>query len=109
MKTNPETMSWEAPTTNVDGTEITYDLEYEVGLKTKEGPFDVIVTIPGQLQDGGRYTAPLSDLALDYGEHTIAMRSFAKDDLSRVSAWSEPVSFVLSEEIPNAPLELRVT
>ena len=108
MKTNPETMSWTAPTTNVDGTEITYALEYEVGLE-HNGVFAPIVTIPGQLKEGDRYTAPIADLPLEYGEHTIAMRSFAKEDPDRKSVWSAPVSFVLSEEIPNAPLDLRVT
>lgn len=108
MKINPKTMSWEAPTTNVDGTPITYALEYEVGLD-QNGVLAPIVTIPGQLKEGDSYTAPIADLPLEYGEHTIAMRSFAKDDPGRMSAWSEPVSFVLSEEIPNAPLDFRVT
>ncbi|GGE75794.1 hypothetical protein GCM10011533_30170 [Streptosporangium jomthongense] len=108
MKVNPETMSWTAPTTNVDGTEITYALEYEVGLDQK-GIFSPIVTIPGQLQPDNRYTAPIADLPLEYGEHTIALRSFAKEAPDRVSEWSEPVTFVLSAEIPRAPLDLRVT
>lgn len=109
MKTNPKTMSWEAPTTNEDGTEITYALEYEVGLKPPEGPFYVIVTIPGQLQEDDRYTAPIADLSLEHGEYTIALRSFAKENPERVSAWSNAVTFVLSAEIPERPLELRVT
>ena len=101
MKTNP-------PTTNVDGTDITYAMEYEVGLQ-ESGVFTPLMTIPGQLQDGGRYTAPIADLALDYGEHSIALRTFAKEDPARKSAWSESVEFVLSAEIPSAPLDLRVT
>lgn len=107
MKINPETLSWTAPTTNVDGTEITYVLEYEVGLSEND-MFVPIVTIPGQLADNDRYTAPIADLPLEYGEHTIALRSFAKEDPDRKSVWSAPVSFVLSEEIPNAPLDFRV-
>lgn len=108
MIINPQTMIWTAPTTNTDGSDITYLLEYEVGLD-QDGVFAPIVTIPGQLTENGEYTAPISDLPLEYGEHMIAMRSFAKEDPARKSEWSDPVTFVLSEEIPRAPLDFRVT
>lgn len=109
MKVNPKTISWTAPTTNVDGTEITYALEYEVGIDVAgEGGYMPLVTIPGQLQTDGRYEAPIADLPLMEGEHVIAMRSFAKEDPELKSEWSEPVMFAL-KPVPNAPLDLRVT
>jgi len=112
MKVNPKTMGWAAPTTNEDGTAITYELNYEVGVRSGENPtgdYDPIVTIPGQLRDGGRYEAPISDLPLDFGRHEIVLRAFAKDDPDRMSAWSPPVAFVLSAEKPSAPKGLQVT
>ena len=86
MKLNPKTMSWQAPTTNVDGSPIDYELEYEVGLEDLDG-FNPIVTIPGQLrEDGKTYEAPIGDLSLDEGVHVIALRSFSKEDPERMSA-----------------------
>lgn len=109
MKTNPETMSWTAPTTNVDGTEIDYELEYEVGVYTEDAQdFEPVVTMPGQLQIDGRYTAPIAMLSLVEGEQTIALRSFAKDQPELKSEWSQSVTFVVAA-VPSAPLELRVT
>lgn len=110
MKLNPTTLSWNAPTTNVDGTPIDYELEYEVGLAPEGavGDYQPLVTIPGQLREDETYEAPISDLPLEYGEHTIAMRSFEKAMPTRVSAWSEPVTFML-QTVPSRPLELRVT
>ena len=110
MKLNPTTLSWKAPTTNVDGTPIDYELEYEVGIASEnaEGDYAPLVTIPGQLREEDTYEAPISDLLLDYGEHTIALRSFDKFIPDRMSEWSEPVTFML-KTVPSAPLELRVT
>lgn len=110
MKINPKTMSWEAPTTSVDGTPIDYELEYEVGLATGKqlGDYQPVATIPGQLREGKTYEAPISDLALEYGEHTIALRSFKKANPELISEWSDSVTFSL-QPVPAAPLELRVT
>lgn len=110
MKLNPTTITWQAPTTNVDGSPIDYELEYEVGITSEnaEGDYAPLVTIPGQLREGETYEAPISDLLLDYGEHTIALRSFDKVIPERMSEWSEPVTFMLAT-VPERPLELRVT
>lgn len=109
MKINPKTMSWTAPTTNVDGSEIDYELEYEVGVYTEDAQdFEPIVTIAGQLQQDGRYTAPIAMLSLVEGEQTIALRSFAKDQPGLKSEWSASVAFMVAP-VPSAPLELRVT
>lgn len=108
MKINPQTMSWVAPKTNMDGTPIQYELQYEVGLVNAEGGIDPLMVIPGQLQTDGKYTAPISALGLDYGTYDIAIRTFAKEDPKRVSTWSDLVPFAISKEIPKAPLELAV-
>lgn len=107
MKLNPTTLSWKAPTTNLDGTPIDYELEYEVGADDGKA-YVPLMTIPGQLRQNENYEAPISDLLLDYGEHTIALRSFDKSMPDRMSEWSEPVTFTLAT-VPSRPLELRVT
>ena len=108
MKINPETLSWEAPAKNVDGTPIQYELNYEVGI-SKNGEYKPLVVIAAQLtENDGEYEAPITQLNLEKGEHTIALRSFAKDNPDRKSQWSGPVSFVLSDEIPQSPLGVRV-
>lgn len=106
MKLNPKNLIWRAPTENTDGSEITYALEYEVGLMTN-GVFAPILTVPGQLRVDQLYEAPIGHMALGVGEHEIALRSFAKDDPELRSEWSESVRFRI-EEVPTAPLELRV-
>jgi hypothetical protein len=106
MKINPTKLGWSAPKTNEDGTEITYSLEYEVGKLVAPDTIEPIMVVASQLQEGGRYEAPLSDVALGYGEHTLMLRTFAKDDPKRKSKWSVGVTFALSAEIPNAPLDL---
>ena len=108
MKVNPTKLSWKAPTTNVDGTPITYALEYEVGVVQTDGSISPLMVVPSQLQTDVGYEAPIADLQLDYGTYEIALRTFAKDNPQRVSDWSNPVEFAISQEIPSAPLELRV-
>lgn len=109
MKINPSIMSWTAPTTNIDGTPIQYDLEYEVGLMDAKQVIQPLMVIPAQLQTGNDYEAPIDALDLVNGTYQIALRTFAKDDPKRVSAWSNPVEFAISEQIPNAPLALAVS
>lgn len=107
MKVNPTMLSWKAPTTNVDGTPITYALEYEVGI-VADGTITPLMVVPAQLQTGTDYEAPIGGLGLDYGTYEIVLRTFAKEDPERVSDWSNSVEFAISEQIPNPPLELRV-
>lgn len=109
MKINPSVMSWTAPTTNVDGTPIQYELEYEIGMSDANGAISPLMVIPAQLQTDSDYKAPIAALGLANGTYQIALRTFAKDDPKRVSAWSEPVEFAISEQIPNAPLALAVS
>jgi hypothetical protein len=106
MKVNPKQLIWQAPTTNVDGTPIDYALNYEVGLSV-DGKMEPLMVVPGQLQGGGEYTAPIADLGLAPGRvYAIALRSFAKEQPARKSAYSGTVKFAISERIPSAPFML---
>lgn len=108
MKFNPEKLVWKAPTTNVDGTPIDYELDYELGVAGTDGTFAPVLVVPAQLQGDGYYNAPIAEMPFEKGGvYTVAMRSFAKDDRTRMSAWSNPVEFAISDRVPSAPLELR--
>jgi hypothetical protein len=110
MKINPTTLSWMAPTTNVDGTPIDYELQYEIGLYDEEADSIVpLMTVPSSLRtdEAGAYEAPIADVGLDTGSYEMALRSFAKEDPERVSLWSNTVEFAISDRIPNPPLEFR--
>lgn len=108
MKINPKTLSWQAPTTNTDGTPIQYALEYELGVETN-GAFVPQLTVPAQLNSDGRYEAAIEGMAFEYGQHTVAMRTFAKDEPARKSVWSASVNFTLSRQIPNPPMDLALS
>lgn len=109
MKVNPSVISWNAPTTNTDGTEIQYEVNYLVGIGTSADTIEPMMTLPAQLQEDGRFEAPIELLALENGEHFLALKAFAKEDPERVSEWSAPVQFAISEEIPDAPFGLQVS
>lgn len=109
MKINPEKLAWTAPKTNVDGTPIDYALEYEVGLQDEEGALVPLMVVPSQLQTDEGYEAPIADLGLESGKvYRVALRTFAKEEPKRVSAWSDVVSFAISDRIPSPPLDVRV-
>jgi hypothetical protein len=109
MKVNPKQLIWQAPTTNVDGTPIDYVLNYEVGLSV-DGKMEPLMVVPGQLQEGGDYNAPIADLGLTSGKaYSIALRSFAKEQPSRKSLYSDPVKFAISDRIPSPPLPFAVS
>lgn len=107
MKINPKTLSWQAPTTNVDGTPIDYELDYELGV-VDNGVTTAKLVIPAQLNETGAYEAAIANMGFAYGEHTVALRTFAKDDPARKSAWSNSVNFILSRRIPSAPTNVAV-
>lgn len=107
MKINPKKLSWQAPTTNADGTPIDYELDYELGIQA-DGAITPSLVVPAQINDGGQYEAPIADMGFDYGEHVVALRSFAKSEPARKSAWSNTVNFTLSRRIPGAPKNLAV-
>lgn len=106
---NPNTLSWNAPRTNVDGSEITEELDYELGIADGNNGIVAAVTIPQQLQvEDGRYEAPIADMDLGPGEHTVALRAFVKSSPDIKSEWSETVTFRLVGE-PGVPFDLQVS
>lgn len=107
MKINPKKLSWAAPTTNQDGTPIDYELDYELGIEI-DGVITPALIIPAQLNETGTYEAPIANMGFDFGEHVVALRSFAKLDPNRRSTWSNTVPFTLSRRIPNAPTNVAV-
>ena len=110
MNINPTEMTWQAPTTNTDGTPIDYVLNYEVGLEDGNGQLQPLMVIPGQLQEGGEYKAPMGNLGLPVGStYRIALRTFAKDQPARKSVYSDLVEFAISDRIPNPPLGFAVS
>lgn len=109
MLTNPSTLSWQAPLTNVDGSKITEELDYELGIADENNDIAAVVTIPQQLQvEDGKYEAPIADMDLGPGEHTVALRAFVKSSPELKSEWSETVSFKLAG-VPEAPFDLQVS
>lgn len=107
MAVNPQTLTWQAPTENVDGTPIDYELVYDLGV-TQGGLWEVIAQFPGTLNPDGTYSAPLADFAFEDGEHTIGLRSVRADLPSLVSEWSNTVTFEVENDTPNPPAALAV-
>ena len=105
MVINPTTIKWTAPTQNVDGEPITYDLDYELGAGE---PFEPMYTVVGSLQTDNTYEAPLSDAEFGEGENTIALRAIRRDVPELVSEWSNAVTFEIARVAPKAPFAVAV-
>jgi hypothetical protein len=108
-KVNPTELSWAAPTTNVDGSPIQYELNYELGIQDADGVIQPNVVVVGTLRQDEKYVAPIADMGFETGLHVIALRSMAADNPQRVSEWSGTVDFYISDEVPKAPLEVAVS
>ena len=109
MKINPKQLSWSAPTTNVDGTPIDYDLEYEVGIVNGDA-ISTLMVVPAQLREGVDYVAPIEGLSLASGRvYSLALRAFAKEDSKRVSQWAISGEFAISDRVPSPPLAFAVS
>lgn len=110
MTINPEMFQWRAPNTNTDGTPITVPLDYELGVSNESGVFEPYMTIAGILQTDDVYQAPISDAFTEFGEYTVSLRTVARLDADNTthSAWSLPVEFTISAQVPNSPLEFTV-
>ena len=105
---NPTVFRWQAPTTSEDGTPIDYALNYELGEDDGTGVYTPIVTIVGALQPDDFYEAQVDQIAWTVGEHTVALRTINAEEEGKVSAWSNPATFVWSDRIPNPPLFFSV-
>lgn len=108
-KVNPTKLTWTAPTTNTDGTPIQYEVDYELGVVGEDGGITPKLVVVGELRDSDDYVAQISEMGFEKGTHKVALRALAADDPERASEWSAPVSFTISDEIPNPPLDLAVS
>ena len=110
MKLNPEKLIWTKPTKTVAGDAIPEDrvLEYEVGTVDAGEDPQALMVVPGQLRSGEEYEAPIGDLGLEDGEHTLVLRSFYKEDPELKSQWSEAVTFRVDGSVPKPPLDVFV-
>lgn len=105
---NPTKLTWRGPSTNTDGTPIQYDVNYELGVVGDDGITPKLVVV-ANLRESEDYEAQISEMGFDKGSHEVVLRAIPADDPTRASEWSEPVSFIISDEIPNPPLELAVS
>lgn len=99
-------LRWQPPTTNVDGTPIDYELDYELGSRQQGQPQEpaALFTVVGDLQTDGTYLAPLSQMAWDSnGNYEIFLRAINRDDPAAVSAWNNPILLTVTSSIPNPP------
>lgn len=98
---NPADFSWQAPTSNVDGSVINGPLNYNLYRSSTEvvnPDTDFFYVVVGTLQSDGRYTAPLTDFP--EGRHVIALTAVDAD--GDESALSNTLGFRVGIA-PNAP------
>lgn len=107
---NYKTFHWTAPTKNTDGTDITYPLDYafwanEVGDEPAE-----ILTTPGVLNADGKYEAPIASMPFFVPGKTYEVRLQTVDHRNPAnrSIQSNKVTFTLSNEVPEVPLDFSV-
>jgi hypothetical protein len=100
---NPNRIIWRAPTQNVDGSAIDYNLAYEL-----EVDGEAVVTFPGTLNPNGLYSAEFADMPPIVGEAEIALRAFDTDNPRRKSAPSQTIQVAFFPN-PNAPEDVTVT
>jgi len=107
-KVNPQRLIWTGPTKNVDGSAITYEIDYEVGFSDEQGAFQPYMVVVGSLREDGQFVAQISDMALDDGVKVLAMRAIRRDLPALRSAWSRPVEFEIARSEPDAPFNVAV-
>lgn len=107
---NHNKFQWTAPTKNTDGTDITYALDYAFWAnKVGDEPTEVFTT-PGSLNEDGKYEAPIADMPFFEAGNRYEVRLQAVDhrDAANRSALTNPLTFTLSNEVPEAPLDFSV-
>lgn len=102
---NPRRIFWNAPTTNVDGSAIDYELAYNLYVDGA-GP---VASFPGTLNPNGEYEFLFADLPTFPKNQvlTIALSAFSTANPTResVPSTSVEVEFV---GIPSAPFNVAV-
>lgn len=100
---NPTHIRWQAPTQEVDGSFITRELSYVLGVVDDSGVPQDVASFPGSLNPDGTYSVPVADLPVfeQDGDYEIAMAAQYTDGSQARSAWSNRV--VHSFDRPAAP------
>lgn len=110
---NPKNLAWQRPLKNTDGSPVTVDLDYELGIRyAEESEPQAHMSVVGDLQEGDTYSAPLDQSDLPAGAAIfISLRAINHSDDSeapRFSAWSNEVEILFSNGIPEAPRNFTV-
>lgn len=112
MARKPTAFFWTAPTKNVDGTDINYELVYgfEARIAGAQVPFEQVYVTPGSLNPDGQYTAPLSDMPyFELGKsYEVGLRAIQKDDTTNFSARTNTLTFTVTDKTPQPPLAFSV-
>lgn len=92
-------LSWLAPTKNTDGTDIDYELSYELHVSGEP-----VMVLPGSLNPDGAYEFPLSDVSAlsDPGEYSLTLTAFEVGKPERESTQSN-VLVIERLSVPLAP------
>lgn len=103
VKINPTRIRWVAPTENIDGTPIDYQLAYNLYVNDA-----LTASFPGTLNPTGEYQFLFEELATPLPKeqtHEIALTAFSTDNPARESE-KTPAIEVIFYGIPKAPFDL---
>lgn len=107
---NRTEIRWQAPTENVDGTAIDYELAYELGVRDAGGEIIPKAVFPGRLNPDGSYSQATSEVfdtrPDELTSYTIALRAFNVAIPEDKSAWSNQVVYEFLKPVPRAPFLL---
>ena len=100
-KINPTEFSWNAPTTNTDGSAVTEALSYTLQVDGSD-----FLSFPGTLNADGKYHEDTANMALPAGSFSITLTAFYVDAPALVSNPSNAVTVIVGLVNPDAPLAL---
>jgi len=100
-KLNPTKITWEAPTSNTDGSPIVGDLAYRLYVDGSG-----FADFPGALNPDGKYEADITVMGLPDGASTLTLAAFYVDKPELISDPSNGIDIVLGVARPNPPTGL---
>ena len=95
---NPTTLSWNAPTENVDGSPITDPLSYRLVVDGAD-----FLDFPGTLNPDGSYSVATVDLGLPNGIFQMELKTFYEEAPELISDPSNSIVIGLGVTSPNPP------
>ena len=108
---NPEKLSWQAPSEDVEGVAITQPLSYTLGVRAMGSAeaFVESMSFPGSLNADGSYSMSFADMALDDGSYELALLAFYQSNPELKSEWSPgTIEVILGAAVPKPPFGLSV-